>query len=162
MSYQEQFKRVKRYLLKIDPPQSYHGDQVEYEDNLWSFFQNAWHLKDWIKNDNSIKKIPIEKITSSYNSLKVCADLANRTKHHQLKTKRVDAKHSRTDVTIVVPIDLPDLLKRNERPAPIIKAKGSFYNYVINDNMGNNYNAIDLAKEIVKDWEEIITKYIEN
>ena len=62
MAYIEQIRRIERFLQRIDPPSKDHGSQVEYEDNLWSFFQNAWHLKDWIKNDPLIKTIDIEKI----------------------------------------------------------------------------------------------------
>jgi hypothetical protein len=162
MSYLLQFERVKRYLCKIDPPTRYHGDQIEYEDNLWSFFQNAWHLKDWIKNDTLIKRIPIEKIVEKYNSLKICADMANRTKHHQLKNKRLDAMHFSTDVIVDIPTTLYDILTSDEKPYPIIKASGSTYNYVIEDVFGNKYKAIELAHEIVKDWEDIISKHVKN
>jgi hypothetical protein len=163
MSYLNQFERVKRYLAKVNPSTKYHGNQIEYEDNLWSFFQNAWHLKDWIKNDSAIIKIPIEKIIGKYNSLKICADMANRTKHFQLTTaNRLDAKHIRTDVTVKLPVNLNDILTSTEKPYPIIKASGSTYNYVIEDKYGNTYEAIGLANEIVEDWKNIISKHIIN
>jgi len=163
MSYLIQFERVKRYLGKVNPSTKYHGDQIEYEDNLWSFFQNAWHLKDWIKNDSAIIKIPIEKIVGNYNSLKICADMANRTKHYQLTmNNRLNAKHIRTDVTVKLPVNLYDIMTSPEKPYPIIKASGSTYNYVIEDKYGNTYEAIGLAIKIVEDWEDIICKHIRN
>lgn len=163
MSYKEQLKKVKRFLNKIDPVQKYHGDQIEYEDNLWSFFQNAWHLKDHIKNDESINQFPIESVVDTYLSLKICADLANRTKHLKLtKMNRVDAKHFGTDVKVVIPISLTEILSSDQKPYPIIKAAGSLYNYVIQDSSGAKYNAIELAHQIVKDWEEIIANNVEN
>lgn len=162
MSYIEQFKRVKRYLDRIDPANKYHGDQLEFEDNLWSFFQNAWHLKDHIKNDHSINHVQIESIVDSYHSLKICADVANRTKHRLLtKKNRVDANHISTHVKIIIPVSLEETLISKQKPYPTLKAEGSLYNYVIQDSSGLKYEAIDLAHQIVRDWEEIIERHID-
>ena len=145
MSYEDQFNRVKRFLLKIDPPSKNHGNAIEYEDNLWSFFQNAWHLKDWIKNDDSIEPIDIETIVTNYSCLMICSDLANRTKHLKLRHHiRVDAKFSGNDVTISI----------NET------GHTAFLNYRIIDMHGKEYNAIDLAKEILNAWSEIIDLHV--
>jgi len=143
MSYKKQFEKVKRYLRKIDPQLGFHGDSIEYEDNLWSFFQNAWHLKDWIKNDASVKKsISMEVAYKNYKSLLVCSDLANRSKHFTLtKTIRVDAKHTRTDVELVVPIDFKELLSRKDRSPLKMQASGSYLNYVFSDSSGNEYRS---------------------
>jgi len=161
MTYIKQLEKVKRYLNRIDPKIGYHGVQIDYEDNLWSFFQNAWHLKDYIKNEDSIIQFPIEKIVESYSSLKICADIANRTKHLKLyRQNRVDAKHVSTDVKVVVPINIQDILNNKNKPYPIIKAEGSYYNYIIQESNGTKHKAVELANQIVKDWEEIISKYV--
>ena len=49
--FEDQLARVERYLKRIE---NQDRDRTEYEDDLWSFFQNCWHLKDWIKNDGTI------------------------------------------------------------------------------------------------------------
>ena len=101
MAHIEQFKRVERFLQRIDPPSKDHGSQVEYEDNLWSFFQNAWHLKDWIANDPEIIKIDIENIVKKYHCLMICSDLANRTKHFKNeKFNRLDAKFTNKHINL--------------------------------------------------------------
>jgi hypothetical protein len=145
MAYEEQLKRVERFLQRIDPPSKDHGSQVEYEDNLWSFFQNAWHLKDWIKNDPAIKTIDIEKIVKNYFCLMLCSDLANRTKHFRLDNNhnRLDAKHTRTDVNLYLGSGVVTNFK-----------------YIIEDSSGKEYIAIDLAKEIIKAWNEIIRRNV--
>jgi len=161
MTYKEQFDRMKRFLSRIDHPQYFHGEQTDYEDNLWCFFQNAWHLKDHIVNDDSIISSEIGKIAEEYSSLRICADLANRTKHSILTKKiRVDAKHIKTDVRIIIPSSLNDTISNSSKDIQIMKAEGSLYKYIIEDNTGNEYDAIDLANKIVADWEEIISHYV--
>jgi len=141
-SYNEQFERVKRLLKRIE---NQNRDQIDYEDDLWFFFQNAWHLKDWIENDASLSvatRNDIEKICEAYPRIMICADLANRTKHSELTRKiRTGAKHTRTDVTIKIGI-------------------GSEYKYTITDKDKTEYDALELAKGIVTDWEEIIKDHV--
>lgn len=79
--YGEQMKRVRRWLERIELPAE---SQTEHEDFLWSFFQNCWHLKDWIKNDPTTSSGVVNGIESDinrYDSLKISADLANGSKH---------------------------------------------------------------------------------
>lgn len=105
MKWEEQYSRVKRYYDRI---KCLNNNQIEYEDDLWAFFQNCYHLKDWIKNgqvSQQIKESIENKIsTTNCTYLPMCADLANRTKHSTLdKHNRVDAEHTNTDVTINAP-----------------------------------------------------------
>ena len=107
MAFKEQFDRVKRFHKRIDPPSKDHGNQVDFEDNLWYFFQNAYHLRDWIFNDDTIRiNGNIKEIIKDYPCLVVCLDIANRTKHLKLDVEkigvRLGARHSGTDVTACV------------------------------------------------------------
>lgn len=141
-NHNQQFERVKRLLKRIE---NQNRNQIDYEDDLWFFFQNAWHLKDWIENDASLSAVTrngIEKICKAYPRIMICADLANRAKHSELTRKiRTDAKHTRTDVTIKIGI-------------------GSEYRYIITNKDKTEYDALELAKEIVTDWEEIIGDHV--
>ena len=49
--WEEQFARVKRYLRRVGDRSR---ERTEYEDDLLSFFQSCWHLKDWVCNDNDL------------------------------------------------------------------------------------------------------------
>src|SRR5271157_2999438 len=93
MAYQEQLARVRRSLARVEsssvnpklelPPEK----QTEYEDMLFTFFQNCWHLKDWIKNDAAAPATlaaPIERLCRQYQSLLLSADIANGAKHLKL------------------------------------------------------------------------------
>jgi hypothetical protein len=50
--YREQLDRVRRFFARtwVDTGRT----DVQYQDDTWAFFQNCWHLKDWIKNDQMI------------------------------------------------------------------------------------------------------------
>jgi hypothetical protein len=51
----EQYPRVLRFYARITTEKNKH--KPEYIDDLWAFFQNCWHLKDWIMNDDAIPKV---------------------------------------------------------------------------------------------------------
>ena len=83
---QEQLARVKRFLRRIEPRGATDDDQ----DDLWSFFQHCWHLKDWLMNDLTVPeriRNSVESEVEQYESLMICADLANRTKHLTLRDR---------------------------------------------------------------------------
>ena len=85
----KQWERVKRALLRIENNKKRQMD--EYEDDVWNFFQNCWHLKDWIKNDVAIDSAHRESVECDVNKvdeLVICADLCNRSKHLTLDRKR--------------------------------------------------------------------------
>lgn len=62
-----------------------------YLDEVYAFYQNCYHLKDWIKNDTSLSSNitgGVENYINNSRQLKLCADLCNRTKHLQLNHHR--------------------------------------------------------------------------
>ena len=149
--YSQQLERVKRLLVRIEDQDK---DQTTYEDDLWSFFQNCWHLKDWIKNDSSIyQDVRIEYKVKKYNSLQIVADLANRSKHLKLTSSRVDADVKSVGVTIHVPTLNLDLRTGETTTSGEVHSE---YQYTIMTNDGLEYNALDLARDSVRDWEELI------
>jgi hypothetical protein len=64
----QQVARVERGLTYVCSNRD--RELVEYEDDVWNFFQNAWHLKDWVKNDLEVSSqhlgaINVRRISSS-------------------------------------------------------------------------------------------------
>ena len=61
------------------------------EDYLWAFFQNCWHIKDWIRNDPRVTNEAKERVweaVQTTRSLRLAADLANGSKHFSEDPKR--------------------------------------------------------------------------
>lgn len=105
--YLEQLQRVRRYLerfsqLKAGRPHTMSSDN--YQDDIYAFFQNCYHLKDWIKNDpvcNAWKPSP-EKVINGSDDLRICADLANGLKHLRLDNPRSDQNPQFSQVPVHV------------------------------------------------------------
>lgn len=60
----------------------------DLEDNLWAFFQNCWHIKDWIRYDAGLEQATRDEIWDEVrknHTLQIVADIANGTKHFELE-----------------------------------------------------------------------------
>lgn len=88
----EQFDRVERYLNRIR--KVYSGENLILwdhrrlvEDYILSFFIHCNHLRDWVDELNKVgvSRSEINSFISNHDSLKLCADLANSSKHCVLK-----------------------------------------------------------------------------
>ncbi len=83
----EQYERVRRFYerfgaLNLGRPHDVPSDN--YLDDVYSFFINCYHLKDWIRNDAMLSKNvkdAVEPHINSSRSLKLCADICNSQKH---------------------------------------------------------------------------------
>ncbi|MCF6150442.1 MAG: hypothetical protein E3K37_17540 [Candidatus Kuenenia sp.] len=153
MSYrfEEQFYRVKRFFDRIQDKEQIRTD---YEDNLWSFFQNCWHLKDWIKNDPGVPSSvssAIEDAVNEYESLMICADLANRSKHLKLQRVRLDA--TMPGRYIVATINETISAQKPSAATSVIS-----WDYKITLQDGSECWAMDVAEQAIADWETLINK----
>jgi hypothetical protein len=136
----EQFDRVRRMLNRIE---NNVGRSVsDYGDDVWSFFQNCWHLKDWIKNDPHVSiHGSIEDLVKGSAPLMICADLANATKHLQFtKYVRVGAKPSHANITIT-------------------PGEPSTVQYLVDPGTGAQLDALDLARHCVSEWERLLAAH---
>jgi hypothetical protein len=142
-AYTEQFRRVKRYLARIE---NQSRDSTDYDDDLWSFFQNCWHLKDWIKNDPDISASvseQIEDIVDNHPNIVICADLANGTKHSRLDRKgRVGAQFTERNVTV-----------------HLGNPTTSESEHIITLQDGTQVVALDVAKKAVEEWQTIFATH---
>jgi hypothetical protein len=90
MAYQQQYKRMMRWHEKFSSLNSGRSHDIpseNYIDDIYAFFLNAYHLKDWIKNDNGIPK-NVQDLVENYinwnEHLSLCADICNSLKHLKL------------------------------------------------------------------------------
>jgi hypothetical protein len=143
--YRHQLDRARRFLDRVERPS---GDDdldpsnindVDFQDMMWAFFQNCWHVKDWIKNDllvpKATKDAAIDLAEQQSPDLKMCQQLCNGTKH---LGPRPGASHDHIDTTIV-----PE--------------QGRFeIDCMINDGQGNLISGKELARRYIAEWERIL------
>lgn len=140
--YSKQLARVERFLCRIE---NQNRDSTEYDDDLWSFFQHCWHLKDWIKNDPSISPTQwsaMEGTIEGSLNLRICADLANRSKHLRLTNKREDADITRRSVTVKVG-----------------NPSSSTCEHIISLDDGTEKVALVVAKAAVNEWNLVFATF---
>lgn len=157
--YKEQFHRVLRYLEKV---KNQDRGTLEYSDDIWAFFQNCWHLKDWIKNDpmlpNSIRD-SIEKEAENFNSLMICADLTNRSKHSELKRKnRKDARITGIAVTVHAAA-ITIYLNREPDDSESQETGYVEHPFYIETSDGTKMDGLSVAIQAVDDWKKILQKF---
>ena len=84
----KQFERTQRLFLRVLDNQD--RKLVEYEDDVWNFFQNCWHLQDWIRNDRKgVAKATRTKIKGEVNShpaLELVGELASKSPHLEVRS----------------------------------------------------------------------------
>ena len=141
----KQWERVNRALKRIENNRN--RKMEEYEDDVWFFFQNCWHLKDWIKNDAAIDQQHQQSVEADVHDIKelvICADLANRSKHLKLTSKRVDADVTSRNTTI--------------HTSPLGEGYGE-YNFIITCDDRKELDAIEIARASVEKWSKLLTSY---
>lgn len=141
--FTEQFKRTERWHKRLKVicktiPKDW--GPLEEEDDVLAFFQNCYHLKDWVINDPSCeildKKKEVEKLINNSEFLKVCADLCNGSKHLELMNPRLD-KETKITRVITVARHVSD---------PVIAR-----HFMIKSG-SKNYEALDLANRCIEEW----------
>ncbi len=61
-----------------------------YRDEVYSFFLNCYHLKDWLINDSCFpgSRPDVEDYINANQELQLCADICNAHKHLRLDSPR--------------------------------------------------------------------------
>jgi hypothetical protein len=148
--YSEQYERMQRSYDRFRQIKPGLTDKIssDYEDDIYAFFMHCNHLKDWIKNDRSVKaRMPnigadVERFINESEALSLCADLCNSLKHLELKRSgggerpTFGRKQYRYRLNLGS-IRLEWLVERNNKP-PI--------------------DAFELATECIAEWDQFLQR----
>ncbi|MCK4842621.1 MAG: hypothetical protein KAT04_12190 [Methylococcales bacterium] len=149
----EQFDRTKRYLQRVKD--IYSGifsssghDKESYDDDVISFFIHCYHIRDWIIHLNKVgvSAKQVDFFINSHTALKICADLANGSKHCKL-TRSLRTKKQ------------PHIVGKTHETTTWLTGNGggehmkSKYSILSGENI---YDALELAEESVLLWEQFI------
>jgi hypothetical protein len=152
-TYRDQLDRTRRWLAKIE--KNTERAEEDYQDETWAFFQSCWHLKDWVKNDCSLPKDIREIVTDAAHAstlIQACQKLANGTKHLIL-TKQVMSnpklKGKRSGSGVVA--------AHSHIGTNITPGSATVISVVIDMGGGKTRDGLELARELVTEWERILT-----
>jgi hypothetical protein len=141
----EQYRRVKRYYSRFQDLSAgieHTRDADYYQDDVYSFFVNCYHLKDWIQNDSSIKidnGILYDYIRNSI-ALTISGEICNGMKHLSFNNRRgITRKDYRFSIS-----------------SSGMSLQMKFYI----DTEQQSYDALNIATECVKDWETFLSNHI--
>ena len=90
----EQYDRMRRWydrFVALDQGRPHDVPSDNYLDEIYAFFMNCYHLKDWIKHDSTVAATVQQAVEPHINSnrpLKLCADICNSLKHRRLMSSR--------------------------------------------------------------------------
>jgi len=104
--YWQQLDRARRFLARAEALNAF--NEVEFQDMMWAFFQNCWHVNDWVASDRLVPKVKkriICQMAEKSPALQVCQQLCNGTKHlgpmiRKGRGKRRIAKHQYVEMRI--------------------------------------------------------------
>jgi hypothetical protein len=139
--YRDQLDRARRFLDRVQAPidEIENPSEVEFQDDMWSFFQNCWHVKDWVMHDplaSSTQKDEVSKAAHASTLLMICRDMCNGTKHLGV---REGAGHRYVEMTRI--------------PGGPCFEMDCF----LDDGAGNLVSGKQLARECIAEWERILS-----
>ena len=92
--YREQYERLRRWyakLAKLHGGREHDVASDNYVDEIYAFFMNCYHLKDWIRKDAAVPaavRDAVEDYIDANRALRLCADICNSLKHVTLTKPR--------------------------------------------------------------------------
>jgi hypothetical protein len=129
----------------------------EARDALIHCFQDAYHLKDWVKNDQPSNAAQVEQFIDEAPILRICADVCNGTKHLRLNNARTgDTSTAITSqsVTVRPGTIFARLGTKGQIQAATIESNSqpSLHSWQVS-SLGKDYDAVGLADCVVHEWE---------
>lgn len=80
----EQYNRMKRWqkrLEEIHSGRKHTRETDSYQDVVYAFFQNCFHLKDWVIKSGVLSAQKVEEFMKQTVEMRICRDLSNSAKH---------------------------------------------------------------------------------
>jgi hypothetical protein len=142
----EQWNRVERWYSRFKQTNDGRVHDLasdHYQDEAYAFFQNAYHLKDWLKNDRqaSTRVADVEAFISSSQNMRLCADLCNGSKHLALTSSRESADTKIGQRSFQVGLSEPVTISAR---------------YAV-ESAGRTYDAFALAHDCLQEWRAYLT-----
>ncbi len=144
--YPEQWERVRRWyqlFQEISQGKLHDKESDFYQDDVYGFFMNCYHLKDWIRNDPTASALStkVESFITNVPEMALCADICNGLKHLVLKSPRSSEN--------------PQFGKRHFKVGVGTQRTTIAVEYTI-DTASGPIDAFELATKCLKAWEDFL------
>jgi hypothetical protein len=93
--WQAQLDRVRRWYERVCKAQ----DPSDRCDFLYAFFENAFHLRDWLKDTGAESDVDLDRFFAENADMRLCRDLANSHKHYSRAALANPLRHQRFATT---------------------------------------------------------------
>jgi len=154
--WQEQFIRMRRYhdrLRRMYAGQPHRQGNEELVDDVYAFFLNCYHLKDWLIHDAayvSHSKPEIEDYITNTAALALCADICNSIKHLSLSNSRSGAAPQFKGTHLIMDFGDDFSTVQSNPELPVITLRVNL------EHAGQHVDALDLANDAVAAWETLV------
>lgn len=130
---------------------------AEARDDLIHFLQDAYHLKDWLKHDSASCALTekLESDITADDSLTVCADLCNGSKHLSDRPGRRNGPRAEIEGQ-GVNVHLPTIQIVDEQQVPGEPGYAS-HSWVVAFE-GKTVDAAELAKQVICFWDSWLAR----
>jgi hypothetical protein len=92
-----QYRRLLRWhrlVHRIGRAKTETEDTEREHDFLYAYFQNCYHLRDWLQNSGAVTPKALQEFFRLNEPMQVCRDICNGTKHWRIDHPSVDADFS--------------------------------------------------------------------
>jgi hypothetical protein len=146
----EQFERVKRWLGKVEnifkEKQLSLGKLLNDKENIdfiYAFFQNCYHLRDWIVTSKIINETIVDNFIQSNIDMQICRDICNGSKHLIITKPSVS-------------YDIHKTLHSSIFSSSINNQKPEIELYYFITFNGVALNSLEVARNCVRLWERFL------
>jgi len=137
LGWRGQLERVRRWQKRLAATY----DLTEAEDYLYVFFQNCYHLRDWLLSEKAVSQANLEQLFQVHAELRLCGDICNATKHVVLSKPKQPCEFS--------------LAREYRGPGAGWFGQDKSETFVVLSS-GQNYEARELAATCLEIWEHFL------
>jgi hypothetical protein len=137
--WRAQLDRVRRWYHRASSARI----AIDRYDFLTTFFENAFHLRDWLVDTGAIPQKTIDDFIKSNEDMRLCRDIANSHKHYSLRNPSQPTPPSET---------------REYHPG-FGNLEPDISLVILSD--GKKHDAFELAQRILYEWESFISVHVE-
>ncbi len=97
LGWRGQFERTARWFARVEKisiERHQTGDLHRHQDFIYAFFQNCYHLREWLVESGVVPQCEMERLFQDHVELQICRDVCNGTKHMQVKRPSIDGDYS--------------------------------------------------------------------